>query len=88
MNDIMKLNCRKLSGGTFDIEAEETDSIYNVKQKISNEITANIKQLQLLYLGWKLDNNLTLNHYGITKDSTLFIIVLHTSNYPLYSTIV
>ena len=47
------------------------NTIYNIKQIISNKFNIPIDSFYLMFGGRILDNNLSVKHYHITSESTL-----------------
>ena len=72
----MKLLIKIVKGQSFEIEADASDSILMLKQKILalQSIPIN-KQLLVSRSRW-LENHLSLQHYNIQANSTLSLLIL------------
>ena len=72
----MKIYIKSIIGHTAVIEAESSDSIRDIKNKISAESLCPPDQIKLTYSGRLLDDAQTLFNYNIANQSTLHLICL------------
>ena len=66
---------KTLSGKTFLIFANPSDSIENFKEKMQNKSGIPLDQQRLVFEGKQLEDNRTLDDYKIKKSSTLYLIL-------------
>lgn len=67
----MKIEVNTLSGQTRTLEAEKSDTVASVVEKIDAEDWKDPEKRVLSFNGKELDNDKTLEDQGITEDSTL-----------------
>lgn len=69
----MQLFVRIYAGKTITIECSEYDTISCVKQIIANKIGIPYDRQRLTWNGILLDDNRTVESYGIPKESTIHL---------------
>jgi ubiquitin C len=71
----MKLFVKTYTGKTITLEAESTDTIESVKQKIQDKEGIPPDELRLVSTGRELENDRTLRDYNIGKNGVIHIVV-------------
>eukprot|EP01084_Bolivina_argentea_P256965 432805_1 len=72
---VMQIFVKTLSGNTFTIDIQPTDTIYMVKQKaVKHFDNIVVEQMCLIFAGKMLQDFHTINYYLISKESTLHIL--------------
>ena len=66
---------KTLTGKTITLELEETDTIYNVKQKIYDKEGIQPGDQRLVYTAKLLEDNRTIKYYNIWNESTIHLII-------------
>ena len=71
----MNISIKMLSENTFTLDVQPSDSILQIKQKISLKENIHPARQKLLFEGKELLDNKTISDYNIKKDSTLQLIL-------------
>ena len=71
----MQIIVKTIQGNSITIEVIAEDTIENVKAKVFDKINHPIEQQILIYSGKQLENDKTISHYGIDRESTLHLVL-------------
>lgn len=71
----MRIFVETQNSETISLNLEEEDTVRAVKERIMLEKRIPVEEQTLRYNGKELDNNETLEKYGIYRDATLQLIV-------------
>ena len=72
----MQIFVKTLTGSIITLEVSGTDTIGNVKQKITDKEGIPVNQQRLVYDDKQLENDdMTLDEYGIKRENTIHIVL-------------
>lgn len=78
----MQLFVKLLTEKTYTIEAEPSDTIENLKQKIEEVTGIPVEEQRLIYAGKQCEDGRTVSDYNIPKDGVLHLVRRQTTTKP------
>ena len=71
----MELFVKTMTGKTVSIEAEEGETIEEIKAKITEKEGIPAEQQRLIFGGQQLEDAKTLEDYGVDEDDTFHLVL-------------
>jgi ubiquitin len=71
----MQIFLKTLCGKTITLEVDHDEKTHNIKNKICEKEGIPADQQRLMYLGNQVEDDRTLDDYGISKEDTLHLVL-------------
>jgi ubiquitin C len=71
----MQILVKTLAGKTITVDAEEGDSIEQLKQKLNEKEGIPVDQQRLIFSGKQVEDQRTLADYGVTAGATMHLVL-------------
>lgn len=71
-----QLFLRTLGGRTVTVEVSPGDTIFNIKQKVTDKEGIPVEKQRLIYAGKQLEDGRTIADYNIPKEATITLLIV------------
>lgn len=71
----MQIFVKTVNGKTIAVDVEPSDSVQSLKQTIFDREGIKVDEQRLIYAGKQLDDERTIDDYGIQKEATIHLVL-------------
>lgn len=75
---VMQVHIKKSDGTSFAVEATISDTVQQLKQRVSSCEHVPLEKMQLIYAGRYLENEDSLEEHAVEHDSNIYLVVTDT----------
>lgn len=77
---VMQIHIKKSDGTSFAVEAAISDTVLQLKQRVSSCEHVPLEKMQLIYAGRYLENQDTLEEHAVENDSNIYLVVVDNNS--------
>ncbi|KAM0935603.1 putative Ubiquitin-like domain-containing protein [Dioscorea sansibarensis] len=75
LGGMMTIYVKTLTGKSIKLEVEKSDTVWNIKSKISEKEDISIEEQRLVFSGKQLEDDRTLADYEVQAGSTIYLVL-------------
>ena len=77
---VMQVHIKKSDGTSFAVEATISDTVRQLKERVSSCEHISLEKMQLIYAGRYLENEDSLEEHAVEHDSNIYLVVADSEN--------
>ena len=77
---VMQVHIKKSDGTSFAVEAAISDTVRQLKERVSSCEHVTLDQMQLIYAGRYLQNEDLLEEHAVEHDSNIYLVVTNNQS--------